>query len=109
MTNKEEYETQYLIDELAKMPPMVIATAFLYALNYTRYGEDVTKDWTTATQNANALEKAYIEGYRDALQRQEERDSKCSGNPMGVSYEAHIKAPTPMPYPYCPCYEEERK
>lgn len=65
-----EYESKQLIDELSKMPPMVIATAYLHAINYTLYGEDVTKEWITATQNASALEKAYRQGYYDALQRQ---------------------------------------
>ena len=39
----QEYESKMLIDELSKMPPMVITTAYLYAINYTRYGVDVTK------------------------------------------------------------------
>ena len=69
-----EYESKQLLDELSKMPPMVIATAYLHAINYIRYGEDVTKEWTTATQNASALEKAYRKGYYDALQRQAESE-----------------------------------
>lgn len=71
MTNeeKQKIESEQLIDELSKMPPMVIATAYLHAINYTLYGEDVTKKWTTATQNARALEKAYREGYSAALQK----------------------------------------
>ena len=66
----QDYETKQLIDELSKMPPMVIATAYLHAVNYTLYGVDVTEKWETATQNASALEKAYREGYYDALQKQ---------------------------------------
>ena len=58
----QEYESKQLIDELSKMPPMVIATAYLHAINYTLYGEDVTEKWLTATQNASALEKAYRKG-----------------------------------------------
>ena len=65
----QEYESKRLIDELSKMPPMVIATAYLHAINYTLYGEDVTEKWLTAIQNASALEKAYRKGYYDALQR----------------------------------------
>lgn len=61
--------SKQLIDELSKMPPMVIATAYLHALNYTLYGEDVTEKWLTATQNASALEKAYRKGYHDAMER----------------------------------------
>ena len=71
----QEYKSKQLIDELSKMPPMVIATAYLHAVNYTLYGEDVTKKWTTATQNASALEKAYRKGYYDALQRQVESEA----------------------------------
>lgn len=72
----QEYENKQLIEELSKMPPMVIATAYLHAINYTLYGEDVTEKWVTATQNACALEKAYRKGYYDALQRQAESEDK---------------------------------
>jgi hypothetical protein len=72
----QEYKNKQLIDELSRMPPMVIATAYLYAVNYTLYGEDVTKNWVTATQNASALEKAYRKGYYDALQRQSKSEDK---------------------------------
>lgn len=64
----QEYRSKQLIDELSKMPPMVIATAYLHAINYTLYGEDVTEKWLTATQNAAALERAYQKGWYDALQ-----------------------------------------
>ena len=68
----QEYESKQLIDELSKMPPMVISTAYLYAINYTLYGEDVTEKWSTTTQNSRALEKAYREGYYDAMQEMRE-------------------------------------
>ena len=58
-----------IIDELSKMPPMVIATAYLHAINYTLYGEDVTEKWLTSTQNAIAFEKAYRKGYHDAMEK----------------------------------------
>ena len=78
VTDKEkqiqDYERKMLIEELSKMPSMVITTAYLHALNYTLYGEDVTEKWLTATQNASALEKAYRKGYYDALQRQVESE-----------------------------------
>ena len=74
----QEYESKQLIDELSKMPPKVIATAYLHAINYTLYGEDVTEKWVTAIQNTSALEKAYQKGYYDALQRQAGSEvSKC--------------------------------
>lgn len=72
----QEYENKQLIDELSKMPPMVIATAYLHAINYTLYGIDVTEKWVTATQNSSALEMAYRKGYYDALQSQAESEDK---------------------------------
>jgi hypothetical protein len=65
----QDYETKKLIEELSKMPPMVIATAYLYAMNFELYGVDVTKEWVTATQNASALSKAYTKGYYEGLKR----------------------------------------
>lgn len=62
----QEYERKQLIEELSKMPPMVIATAYLHAINYTLYGVDVTEKWLTATQNASALEQAYRKGYEES-------------------------------------------
>lgn len=62
-------ELKQLRDEMLEMPPIVIATAYHYAINYVRYGEDVTEKWVTATQNARALEKAYRKGYHDALHK----------------------------------------
>lgn len=70
----QDDKTKYLLNELSKMPPMVIATAYVYATNYTTYGEDVTEKWVTATQNSAALEKAYRKGYYDALQRLRESE-----------------------------------
>ena len=74
----QEYKNKQLIDELSKMPPMVTATAYAYAINYVSYGEDVTEKWVTATKNASALEKAYRKGYYDALQRQVENEDNES-------------------------------
>jgi len=74
-TTNNDLRCKQLVDELSKMPPMVLATAYLHAINYTLYGEDVTEKWVTATQNACALEKAYGKGYYDALQRQTETEA----------------------------------
>lgn len=70
----QEHESKQLLDELSKMPSMVIATAYLHAINYTMYGIDVTEKWVTATHQACALERAYNIGYHDALQRQAESE-----------------------------------
>ena len=75
----QEYESEQLIDELSKMPPVVIAIAYLHSINYTLYGEDVTEKWVTDAQNASALEKAYRKGYYDGLNRQAKTRSSLKG------------------------------
>ena len=72
----QNYERKKLIEELSKMPPMVVATAYLYAMNFELYGVDVTKEWVTATQNASALSRAYEKGYYDGLKKQIENEDK---------------------------------
>ena len=76
----QDYGKKKLIEELSKMPPMVVATAYLHAINYTLYGEDVTEKWLTAIQNASALEQAYKKGYYDASQRIAERAKNETNN-----------------------------
>lgn len=91
----QECERKWLIDELSKMPSMVVATAYLHAINYTLYGVDVTEKWLTATQNADVLERAYHEGYCDALQRQEEmRDATEEERRSVKDYIESISKPT---------------
>lgn len=72
---KDEVREQ-LIGLLAEAPPMVLSTAYIYAKNFVDYGEDVTEKWTTAVQQASILEKAYLKGYYDAMQRQAESENK---------------------------------
>lgn len=67
---KEEFERMMLIESLKTMPARVVATAYLYAMNYELYGEDVTKKWQTAVQNTASLQRAYLDGRRDEAQRQ---------------------------------------
>lgn len=80
--NKEKYtqnlieNKQFIIDEFSKLPPIVMATAYIYAINYTLFGEDVTEKWETVVQNASALEKAYRIGYHDAMRIKSERDKE---------------------------------
>lgn len=67
---------QIMLDELSKESEMVIATAYLYAKTHVTYGEDITKAWTTATQQTVILQRAYERGYSDALkERYTQNDS----------------------------------
>ena len=58
---------QKLLDLLAEEPTMVLSTAYAYAKNYVEYGEDITKAWTTALQQASVIQevrqKAWVEAY----------------------------------------------
>ena len=65
----DDRNKEALLSELSKLSPQVLVIAYLYAVNYTRYGEDVTKDWLTATQQSAALEKAYVKGCKDTADR----------------------------------------
>jgi hypothetical protein len=66
MTTDDNVKKQ-LVDRLSEEPPMVLATAYAYAKNYVNYGEDITKAWTTAVQQASILEqvrqKTWVEAY----------------------------------------------
>lgn len=57
---------QKLLDSLAEEPSMVISTAYAYAKNYILYGEDITKEWTTAVQQASVIEKVSLNAWAQA-------------------------------------------
>ena len=57
---------QKLLDSLAEEPTMVISTAYAYAKNYVMYGEDITKAWTTAVQQASIMEKVSLNAWAQA-------------------------------------------
>lgn len=64
-----EKAKQTILEELSKMSPTVISTAYMYAINYITYGVDVTEKWENVIQNTIALEKAYRKGYYDGIER----------------------------------------
>lgn len=70
----QNHKIKYILDELSKMPPMVIETAYLHAMNFELYGVDVTKEWVTAVQNSYALSRAYEKGYYEGLKKRAESE-----------------------------------
>ena len=68
MTIDDNVKTK-LLDSLAKEPAMVISTAYAYAKNYTLYGEDITKAWTTAVQQASIIQQVRIKAEVEAYDR----------------------------------------
>lgn len=73
--NKKEAdkEKDRLIEELKELDYQSLATALMYSKYYLSYGEDVTKQWVTATQQSAIIEKAYNKGYYEALHRMSEQ------------------------------------
>lgn len=63
-----ELDKDTILEELSKTDTMLLCTAYLYAKNFTQYGEDVIHVWVTAVQQTVALEKAYRDGYETARQ-----------------------------------------
>lgn len=59
---------------LPKLSEQVTSLAYLYAINISLYGIDVTEAYNTAVENAHNLEKVYQKAYYDAIRRLSEND-----------------------------------
>ena len=90
---------QKLLDSLAEEPTMVISTAYAYAKNYVEYGEDITKAWTTAVQQASVIQevrqKAWVEAY-DSFKKEYENRLKADMLAMLIELRSEIEN-YPMP------------
>ncbi len=68
---------QALLDLLSEESIQVLQVAYIYAKNYVMYGEDITKEWTTAVQQASIIEqvrqKAWVEAYDSFKKEYEDR------------------------------------
>ena len=64
-----------LLKMLAKENDMVLSQAYLYAKSLCEYGVDIAEKWSTATQQAEALERAYRKGRYDEAERWANRDA----------------------------------
>lgn len=90
---KERTPKEIMLEKLAELPDMVVSASFLYAKNYIDYGCDVTKEWTSAVENHDALSRAYSKGYYDAMKKWEEYEAEIGkriesgtdGNPYELS------------------------
>lgn len=72
-------EKQALINLLSKLSMQELQLAYLYAVNMTKYGVDVTKTWETAIQNTHDLAHAYNKGYYEGLKQAAEWESERNG------------------------------
>ena len=71
MTDKER-----MLASLAEESDMVIATAYVYAVNILKFGKDVTEKWMTAVEQSMALDEAYVRGRCDSDNEWRERLTK---------------------------------
>ena len=89
---------QKLLDSLSKEPPMVISTAYAYAKNYVMYGEDITKAWTTAVQQASVIQavrqKTWMEAY-DSFKKDYENRLKADLKAILVELQLEIEELVP--------------
>lgn len=61
-------ETEYLIDELSKLPPMVLHTAYLYGYHLVNYGVDITQAWVTAVQQSYMIDQVKAKTRHDTIE-----------------------------------------
>jgi hypothetical protein len=89
---------QKLLDSLAEESTMVISTAYAYAKNYVMYGEDITKAWTTAVQQASVIQevrqKAWVEAY-DSFKKEYENRLKADMVAMLTEIQLEIEEMAP--------------
>lgn len=57
-----------LIKSLASESYECLSAAYLYAKHFTKFGVDVTKVWNTATEQSDAMRRAYELGYHEGLE-----------------------------------------
>lgn len=67
-TDFEERKKQELLDMMKDMSLSLLHLVYLEARYYNSFGVNITQKLNTATQNAEALEKAYKKGYYECLE-----------------------------------------
>jgi len=83
---------QKLLDSLAEEPTMVLSTAYAYAKNYVEYGEDITKAWTTAVQQASILEQIKIKAKTEAYDSfKKEYENRLKADMVAVLEELYME------------------
>lgn len=66
MKKKMDDARRQLLDKLSEESTRVLETAYVYAKTFVLYGEDITKPWTTAVQQASILERVKVKAFMDA-------------------------------------------
>ena len=61
-------DKEVMLNMLSMMPTETLQLAYLYAVNFNLTGDDVTKTWNTATQQAAIINRVYQRGYYCGLE-----------------------------------------
>lgn len=61
---------------LPKLSQQVTSLAYLYAINISLYGIDVTKTYDTVVEHAYNLERVYQKAYYDAINEMTDNENK---------------------------------
>ena len=69
LSRGREQKKQALLEALAQEDTQILALAYAHAQYLKMYGVDIEKALYTATENAEAMSKAYQKGYYDAMER----------------------------------------
>lgn len=69
-------EKDLILSIFSDMPEEVLKVALLYAQWYTKFGIDITKTWTTATEQSAILNQVYKKGYAEGV-NEGFRDGLC--------------------------------
>ena len=67
LNRSEDEQKDELLAELRKESVSIINLAFMYAKMFAQTGEDITKKWQTAVQQASIIQRMFSEGYRKGL------------------------------------------
>lgn len=68
LTYIDDKNREKLLKKLQKFDSKTLSMALLCAVNLTKYGADVTTEWTVAQQSAN-LERAHMSGLQEASKK----------------------------------------
>ena len=69
-------DKEVILNMLSMMPIETLQLAYTYAINFNLTGEDVTKTWNTATQQAAIISRAYQRGYYYGLETANKKEDK---------------------------------
>lgn len=77
----DEQRREAIISQLSRKDTMVLSLALIYAENYYKYGVDITKQWTSAVQQSDALHNAYLRGCEEEHETQRRHCENCIYRP----------------------------